>query len=294
MNKCSKDILALNFIPGLGPKSLMKLLSGAKDAEMLFSMEERKISEILGRRFKWIEKIKSVRESEDFKKELSYIEEEKLGIISFKDKDYPESLLNIYDPPPVLYVKGSLGFDMSCCIAIVGSRKCSSYGLRIAEELAYELASKGIVIVSGMARGIDSAAHKGALKAGGRTIAVMGSGFKHVYPPESKSFIEEVSRRGAVITEYPSCTRPAKGTFPRRNRIISGLSRGVIVAEAAKKSGAMITVDFALEQGKEVFAVPGRPDAFTSGGTNALIQSGAKLITNAGDVLEELNACAGA
>jgi DNA processing protein len=174
-------------------------------------------------------------------------------------------------------------------VAIVGARRCSEYGLKVAEKLAFDLASRGLTVISGMARGIDTAAHRGALKAKGRTVAVIGSGFRHVYPPGNKKLLSLIAEKGAVLTEHTSGTLPLKGNFPRRNRIISGMAQGVIVVEAARKSGAMITVDYALEQGREVFAVPGRIDAFASSGTNKLIQGGAKLVTCVEDVLEELN-----
>jgi DNA processing protein len=160
--------------------------------------------------------------------------------------------------------------------------------MEMAGKIAYGLAEKGVTVVSGMARGIDSAAHRGALKAGGRTIAVMGSGFNYLYPPENKVLAEEIAAGGAVVTEFDADTEPFKQNFPKRNRIISGLAKGVVVVEAAKKSGAMITVRLALEQGREVFAVPGRADTLTSGGTNELIQKGAKLVTSAEEVLEEI------
>lgn len=201
---------------------------------------------------------------------------------------YPERLKAIYDPPDVLYYRGELLEEDSKAIAIVGSRKCSAYGVKMAESLARGLAERGITVVSGMARGIDTASHKGALEAGGRTIAVMGSGFGRIYPPEAGSLLEEIASSGCVITEYPIETPPLRWNFPKRNRIISGLSLGVVVVEAARKSGALITANFALDEGREVFAVPGRADLNTSSGTNALIQAGAKLVTTASDILDEL------
>ena len=158
----------------------------------------------------------------------------------------------------------------------------------MAEKLGRELAARGLTVVSGLARGIDSAAHKGALSAVGRTIAALGSGLDVVYPPENRGLLEEISQKGAVISEFPMSTSPERGNFPRRNRIISGLSLGVVVVEAAQRSGALITVDFALEQGREVFALPGKVDSLTSRGTNGLIQQGAKLVTTGEDIIEEL------
>ena len=212
-----------------------------------------------------------------------------MKIISRSDDAYPKLLKNIYDPPERLYCKGELKDVDSEAVAVVGSRRCSSYGFQMAESLAFDLARMGVTVISGMARGIDTAAHKGALKAGGRTIAVMGSGFDHIYPAGSEDLVRMISENGAVLTEYSPDIFPSKRTFPRRNRIISGMSRGVLVVEAARKSGAMITVNMALEQGREVFAVPGRADFYTSSGTNFLIQNGAKLVMSVEDILEELN-----
>ena len=211
-----------------------------------------------------------------------------LKIITLFDQEYPENLKNISGAPLVLYCLGSLTKQDSCAIAIVGSRRASVYGLNSAFKFAVELAQSGLVIVSGLARGIDTYAHRGALKAGGRTIAILGSGFNRLYPPENKTLAEEIARQGAVVSEFPLNALPLPQNFPRRNRLISGLSLGVLVTEAAKNSGALITSDFALEQGREVFALPGKIDSFTSTGTNALIQQGAKLVTAYEDILEEL------
>jgi len=285
------DIAALNLIPGLGPRRVMSLLGEVRDTEEIFRMPDLRLLEITGERFDGIERIRSVRESAEYAAEMAYVEKAGIKLVCCKDQSYPELLRNIYDPPPVLYYKGRLCPGDANAVAIVGARKCSFYGLQMAERLASGLAERGVTVVSGMARGIDSAAHRGALKAGGRTIAVMGSGFRHVYPSESGKLMRAICERGAVVTEYSSDTLPFRGNFPRRNRIISGMARGVVVVEAARKSGAMITVDMALEQGREVFAVPGRADFFTSGGTNRLIQNGAKLVMDVDDILEELDVC---
>jgi len=209
--------------------------------------------------------------------------------LHLEDEKYPEALKNIYSPPRELFYKGDLLKEDSNAVAIVGSRKCSLYGMQVAEKIAFELATRGITVVSGMAKGIDQAAHRGALKAKGRTIAVMGSGFNHIYPAGSEKLAQEIAESGAVITEYSANTKPLRMNFPKRNRIISGLSNGIVVVEAAEKSGSLITVDFALDQGKDVFAVPGRIDSAVSRGTNLLIQNGAKMVVNIDDILSELN-----
>ncbi len=289
MDKTCRDIIALNLIPGLGPRKIMSLLGAVRETEEIFRMSSSRMIEIAGKRFDGIDRIRTIRNSREYAMELAYMEKEGIHPLCHGDKTYPGSLRNIYDPPPVLYRKGDPRPCDANAVAIVGSRRCSLYGLQMAERLAFDLAERGITVVSGMARGIDSAAHRGALKARGRTIAVMGSGFRHVYPPESKKLARAISESGAVLTEYSSDTLPLRGNFPQRNRIISGMSMGVVVVEAARKSGAMITVNLALEQGKEVFAVPGRADISTSGGTNLLIQNGAKLVTGVDDILEELD-----
>src|SRR3989338_625396 len=178
--------------------------------------------------------------------------------ITIEDAEYPENLKNIYDPPKVLHVNGRLLPQDKMAVALVGSRRASIYGLETCEHLAYELAAAGVTVVSGMARGIDSAAHRGALRAKGRTIAVLGSGHDNIYPPENVKLYAEIARSGAVVTEYENAAPPLPGNFPKLNRIISGLSLGVVVVEAARNSGALITARLALEQGREVLAVPGK------------------------------------
>ena len=209
--------------------------------------------------------------------------------ITINDPDYPVRLKNIHNPPRELYVNGSLLPRDEIAVALVGSRRASMYGLEMAEKLGYDLALRGVTVVSGMARGIDTAAHRGALKAKGRTIAVMGSGHGHIYPPENEKLYAEIAKTGAVVTEYEDDFGPIPRNFPQRNRIISGLSLGVVVVEAAKDSGALITASLAAEQGREVFAVPGKISSATSSGTNALIKDGAQLVQTVDDILEELS-----
>jgi DNA processing protein len=201
-------------------------------------------------------------------------------------------LKTIEDPPAVLYVKGDLGDPTAPGIALVGSRHPSTYGKVVTEQLARGLVGRGITVVSGLARGIDSVAHLNSLESGGRTIAIMGCGLSHMYPPENRRMAERISRQGAVVSEFPMATKPDRLNFPLRNRTISGLSLGTVVVEAGERSGALITAQWALEQGREVFAVPGNVTAPTSRGTNRLIKMGAKLVEGVDDILEELPAYA--
>jgi len=217
----------------------------------------------------------------------------KLGLmgVSFVccgDPGYPESLRAIFDPPPALFVRGELVAQDAFAVAVVGTRRPSYYGVAVAEKIGRDLAVAGVTVVSGMARGIDTAAHRGALKAGGRTVAVLGCGPDVVYPRENRKLMEQIMATGAVVSEFPPGTTPDAWHFPVRNRVISGLAKGVVVVEAAEKSGALITADFALEQGREVMAVPGNVTSPSSKGSHWLIKQGAALVESAEDVLDEL------
>ncbi len=217
----------------------------------------------------------------------------RVEIVSLFDPRYPEELKEIYDPPILFYVRGKLPPAQAVKVAVVGSRVASVYGDRAARTISRELAEADVVVVSGMARGIDSAAHEGALVGEGVTLAVLGGGLARIYPPENRKLADRIVEKGAVISEYPMDMLSLKQHFPVRNRIISGLSKAVLVVEAKEKSGALITADSALEQGREVFAVPGNIDSLRSGGTNKLIKQGAQLATSAQDILEALNIKAG-
>jgi DNA processing protein len=224
-----------------------------------------------------------------WQKELEEAEKQNVKIITLQDKSYPALLKKIYDPPCLLYAKGHLP-RQELLISIVGTRTPSSYGLKTAEKFAYQLSSYGFTIVSGLARGIDTAAAWGTLKNAGKTIGVIGSGFNYFYPKENEKLTDKIIENGgAVFTEFPFSSKPEKWNFPRRNRIISGLSRGVIVIEAGQRSGALITANSALEQGREVFALPGQIDNLTSRGTNQLLRDGAILAEKPQDVLDALN-----
>jgi DNA processing protein len=283
------DMIALNLVPGMGPVGIKKLLDEVKDPDDIFRMSDTSLLDVLGGKFKETGKIRDVRSSLEYREELEFIRKEGIRVVCAKDDGYPESLRYIYDPPAVLYIWGEVSKCDEFSVAIVGSRRCSLYGMRTAESLAGALAERGITVISGLARGIDSAAHRGAVRAGGRTLAVIGSGIQYLIRSVSRNFAYEIRDKGAVVTEFPFRTLPSKSTFPRRNRIISALAKGVVVVEAAAKSGALITSDFALEQGKEVFAVPGHIDSVTSAGANRLIQNGAKLVASVDDILEELD-----
>ncbi len=221
-------------------------------------------------------------------KEIELIKKYNVDIVTVDEARYPENLKHIYNPPPVLYVKGNLIPEDYYNIAIVGSRRASLYGRETAEKLARQLSASGFTVTSGMARGIDTSAHTGVLKVAGRTIAVLGCGINIVYPPENKNLMDKIADSGAVISEFPINTTPQRYNFPIRNRIISGLSLGVVIVEAAQKSGALITASFALEQGREVFSVPGKIGVPTSRGTLGLIKEGAKLVEDVDDILEEI------
>jgi DNA processing protein len=221
--------------------------------------------------------------------EMEKLDRYGVKVLTFHDPDYPSRLKEIYDYPPVLYVRGSLLPQDEWCLAVVGTRRATVYGRQATEEIVTDLARNKITIVSGLAKGIDSIAHHGALEADGRTIAIFGCGLDIVYPAENASLARNIIQHGALISEYPLGTRPKADNFPRRNRIMSGLSLGVLVIEADETSGAMITAHLALEQNREVFAVPGSILSPASRGTNRLIQEGAKLVRDYTDILEELN-----
>jgi len=282
-----KDWLALSFIPGLGKRTYLKLLKEFGHPRAVLEAKEEALKRAsLGEGL--IRAIKGYDWHKEVERELERISNLNIRFITYHDKNYPSLLKEIHDPPPFLYVKGDVEILNRPMIAIVGSRLASVYGLKIATNLALELSGLGIIVVSGLARGIDTAAHQGAIRAGGKTIAVLGCGIDIVYPRENKRLYEKIPEAGALISEFHLGTPPEAKNFPVRNRIISGLSLGVIIVEAAKRSGSLITARLALEQGREVFAVPGQIDSFRSEGTHKLIKQGAKLVEKVEDVLEEI------
>lgn len=281
-----ESLVGLNLIPQIGSARLETLLGYFGRPQEIFKSGRGVLDRLLGCRIS--ESIASFDKCR-LEKDLTQAREAGLEILTLMDPEYPRNLREIPSAPIVLYVRGRINASDSLSLGIVGSRRASFYGLSCADKFAAELSRNNLTIVSGLARGVDTCAHRGALRAGGRTIAVMGSGFNHIYPPENRALVEEIPRNGAVVSEFPMETLPLAQNFPRRNRLISGLSLGVLVTEASRNSGALITVDFALEQGRDVFAIPGRIDTSSSGGTNELLKQGARLVTCSQDIIEELN-----
>jgi DNA processing protein len=279
--------IALNMIEGLGPARVRALIDVLGSPSALFDPELTDLRSVKGFGEKLSEAVLSRRSQVDPQAEMEKASDMGVRIFTPLDAEYPDTLKAIYDPPLALYVRGELLPCDGHALAMVGSRKCTHYGLNVTDRLAYQLAQTGFTVVSGLARGIDTAAHEGALKAGGRTIAVLGSALDELYPPENAELADDIAHRGAVISEYPFGRQADRMTFPYRNRIISGLSMGVIVVESGAKSGSLHTADAAAEQGRSIFAVPGRIDSPASKGTNRLIKNGAKLVDNVDDILEE-------
>ena len=280
--------LRLSLISGVGPRTRRALLDRFGSSEAVLNAAPSQLRDVEGVGPKLVEKIVAARQQSDAEDEIARCRDLGVTILADDEPDYPPLLRQIPDPPAVLFLRGQLRPQDQAAIAIVGTRHATHYGIRQAERLAASLAQAGLTIVSGLARGIDAAVHRGALVAGGRTLAVLGSGVLNVYPPEHEELAAAVVGRGALISEAPPLAAPHSGVFPQRNRIISGLSLGVIVVEADHRSGALITARQANEQGREVFAVPGRVDDRTSHGCHRLIRDGAKLVESADDVLEEL------
>jgi len=280
--------LALSLTPGLGSILIKRLLDRFTTPEAVFRASVRELSEIEGLGEKVAGEIRKGPQKRLVERELSLLEEVGGKIITLRDDDYPGRLKNIYDPPALLYARGELRKEDELAVAIVGSRKTAPYGRWITEKIGEDLARHGVTVVSGMARGIDSLAHRGAIQGGGRTIAVLGCGVDVIYPSENRNLFHQIIEHGAILSEFPMGSPPEGGHFPKRNRIISGLSIGVVIVEASSESGSLITAGYALEQGREVFAVPGNVGAEGSRGTNRLIKDGAKLVETSDDILEEI------
>jgi len=286
MNECDAYI-ALNMMNKVGPVGVRSLTSVLGSARAIFEADKNALMEAKGVGSELAGVILSQRDSIDWEGELDRASAAGAHIVTQIDEEYPKQLLEIHDPPLALYVWGKLEMRDKQSIAIVGTRHPTHYGRESAARLAFQLAKAGFVIISGLAYGIDTVAHQGALRAKGRTLAVMGGALDCIYPSANADLAREISEHGAVITEFPFGRWPDKTTFPMRNRIISGLSMGVLVVEAGLKSGALITSQQSLEQGRSVFAVPGRIDSYASQGTHELIKNGARLVTDVDDILLE-------
>jgi DNA processing protein len=286
-----KDYLVgLRHIPGMGAKTINLLMQRFGSAQYLWHVSEKELRQHSQLTDTFIENFFHHRNGLNLEEILASLANKGIKTVTILDNHYPINLRRIYDPPPVLFYQGEWSAVDAQALGIVGSRKATVYGQKVAEKLGRELAQAGFVIISGMARGIDSHAHRGCLEVAGRTVGVLGSGLDVIYPRENYKLAEQIKANGVLLTEFIPGTAPLAGNFPARNRIIAGLSLGVIVVEAAIKSGALITADFALEAGRDVFAVPGPITSPNSKGTHHLIKQGAKLVDQVGDILEEYRA----
>lgn len=283
-----RDLIALSLVTGVGPRLTAALLDHFGSAAAVLRASVHELQEVPYLGAKVAESLTRALANPDVAKECELVAQHGVHLRVKGRDDYPATLATVEDAPHLLFVRGTMDPGDEKAIAVVGSRGCTSYGRRIAERIAADLARAGWTVVSGLARGIDGCAHRGALSVKGRTLAVLAGGLSKIYPPEHKDLANEVAQSGALITE--SCMRmePMATLFPARNRIISGLSRAVVIIEAAEKSGALITARLALEQGREVFAVPGPVDSIASAGTLQLLRKGARLVRHAQDILEDL------
>jgi DNA processing protein len=280
--------VGLSSVRGIGPAKFRALLDYFGSAEAAYTADKGALTNA-GLDRTACKSLLAARHQTSIEAKIAQIEDLGIQALTWDDPDYPTYLKEIPDPPPVLYLQGELQSRDQWAVAVVGTRRASSYGRHATRKLVSDLARSGVTIVSGLALGIDGVAHLAAIEAGGRTLAVLGSGLNRIYPPQHRRLAEQVAANGALLSDFFPDTPPEAWNFPRRNRIISGLSLGVLVVEAGARSGASITANFALDQGRDVFAVPGNIDSRTSLGTNRLIQQGAKLVLDARDILEELN-----
>jgi DNA processing protein len=278
--------LRLGLVPGLGPSSLRRLLQAFGDPESVASAPVRRLAELVDAQT--AAAISSGPDPDRLSASLAWLREPGNRLLSLADSDYPSRLLQIADPPPLLYLKGDAGLLRGEALAIVGSRGATPQGIANAEAFARDLSDAGYRIVSGLALGIDAAAHRGGLAGAASSIAVLGTGLDIVYPARNRELAHELAAKGLLVSEFPLGTRAVASNFPRRNRLISGLSQGVLVVEAAIQSGSLITARFALEQGRDVFAIPGSIHSPLSKGCHRLIKQGAKLVDAAADIMEEL------
>ena len=280
--------LALKHAKGLGCVSFKRIVDHLGDPRTVFNLSDEDIARVPGLEAPAVNALRGFTDWDQLRVEMEQLDRLGITILPYNHKDYPPRLRTIWDPPPLLYVKGNLAEGADPAIAVVGSRSASEYGLKMTRTLAHDLGSLGFVVVSGMALGIDGAAHSAALRSGGRTLAVLGSGVDVPYPLEHRELYERICNHGAILSEFSLGTPPMAQHFPSRNRLISGLALGVIVVEATEKSGSLITAGLALEQGREVFAVPGQAGSSRSRGTHRLIKQGAKLVERVEDIVEEI------
>jgi DNA processing protein len=280
--------IGFNLVKGIGAVRMRSLLAYFDSLPDAWNASQTQLQEA-GLNPRIAETVAKIRTSVDLESLWEKINAQGITILTWDDELYPPRLKEIEQPPPVVYIRGDITVDDHFAVAIVGTRRITPYGRQITEELAAFLAGQGVTVVSGLARGVDVVAHSAALKAGGRTICVLGSGVDRIYPPEHSQMAEKIKNHGAVVSDYPVGTAPEASNFPPRNRIISGLSMATVVVEAGETSGALITAEFAAEQGREVFAVPGNILAPQSKGTNKLIQQGAQPLLSSQDLMQALN-----
>ena len=275
-----------SLIKGLGSKRKQKLLESYKTPEKIYKLTKKELIATNGVGEKIVENILKSKDEDYLKKYILYMQKHNIDIININDENYPKILKEIYDPPISLYIKGNKNILNNTSVAIIGCRQASQYGIKVAKYFGYNLAKNEVNVVSGLAKGIDSYAHIGSICANGKTIAVIGNGIDTIYPKENINIANKILEKGGtIISEYPLGTKPEKMNFPARNRIISGISKSVIVVEAKEKSGTLLTVDFALEQGRDVYVVPGNINSINSIGTNELLKQGAKIITCYKDII---------
>ena len=275
-----------SLIKGLGSKRKQKLLESYKTPEKIYKLTKKELIATNGIGEKMVENILKSKDEDYLKKYILYMQKHNIDIININDENYPKILKEIYDPPISLYIKGNKNILNNTSVAIIGCRQSSQYGIKVAKYFGYNLAKNEVNVVSGLAKGIDSYAHIGSICANGKTITVIGNGIDTIYPKENINIANKILEKGGtIISEYPLGTKPEKMNFPARNRIISGISKSVIVVEAKEKSGTLLTVDFALEQGRDVYVVPGNINSINSIGTNELLKQGAKIITCYKDII---------
>lgn len=288
MNLDLEKLLRLYLVEGIGSTRLRLLIGKFRSVDAVFQASEKELMSVERIDFKIARRIKCTSNDTAVENQLRLIEKSRTQVITIWDKEYPENLKKIFDPPAILFVRGKIAREDNCAIAVVGTRIPTTYGKYCADSLSRRLAQKGITIASGMARGIDTIAHHAALSAGGRTIAVLGCGVDVIYPAENNRLYETIIENGAVISEFLMGAKPDAPNFPRRNRIVSGLCLGVLVVEAGKRSGALITANLALEHNREVFAIPGNINSPKSVGCNQLLSEGARLVVQVENIIDEL------